>query len=284
LPLIRRVAEEVLGPGDRARSVWKRADLIGDIMVLKQPPGVGVDELRLIAERVLERLPYVRSVWLAAGPVRGEHRVRERLVHLAGERRTRTVYREHGCSFLVDIEKVFITPRLSYEHLRVARLVRPWETVVNMFAGAGLFSVLAACKSRPRRVYSIDINPEAYKLMSENAVLNRVDSIVIPLLGDAAMIARSMLRGTADRVLMPLPELALDYIPHALAALRSRSMLHVYLHISYARGEDPRRKAEHMVEEALLRAGAASVSIIGSRRVRPVGPRTDQVVVDAVAG
>lgn len=284
MPLIRRIAEEVLGPGERARSVWKRADLIGDIMILKKPPGVSAGEMRLIAERILERLPYVKSVWMAAGPVGGAHRVRERLVHLAGERRTVTVYKEHGCRFKVDIMRVFITPRLSFEHLRVARAVRPWETVLNMFAGAGLFSIMAACKSSPRRVYSVDINPHAYELMVENVRLNRVEHIVEPILGDAAEVARSLLRGVADRVLLPLPELALEYLPHALLALRSCGTLHVYLHIGYDKGEDPRVLAERAVEDALERYGARCLRIIGSRVVRPVGPRTDQVVVDVQAG
>lgn len=284
MSIIRRIAREVLGDESLARALWKRLDIIGDIAVLKLPPGVSVGAVRRVAERLVEELPYVRSVWLAASPVRGERRVRERLVHLAGERRTETVYREHGCEYRVDIARVFITPRLSYEHARVARLVRPWEVVTNMFAGAGLFSVLIACWASPRRVYSIDINPDAYRYMVENARLNRVDHIVEPILGDAAGVVRGRLRGTSDRVLMPLPELAEEYMPEAVAALRARGVIHVYLHVRYSRGEDPRRIAVERALEAAARAGAPRARVIGSRRVRPVGPRMDQVVVDLLVG
>ncbi len=278
--LLRRIAARVLGP-EKAGRVWSRLDIVGDIAVVKAAPGsLSVEELRMIAEELLRELPYVRSVWLAASPVRGSHKVR-RLVHLAGEERTETVYVEHGCRFKVDIARVFVTPRLNYEHARVAGLVRPGEVVVNMFAGAGLFSVIIACKARPRRVYSIDINPAAYEYMKVNARLNRVEDVVVPILGDAAEVVSSRLRGVADRVLMPLPDLALEYLPHAVGALRGRGVIHVYLHVRAPKGSDPLALSTGMVSSRLDHLGVL-YRIAGVRRVRPVGPRTLQTVVDVV--
>ncbi len=282
-PLLRRIAEEVLGE-EAASRLWKRVDLVGDIAIIKAPPGFDSEALKVIGEELVKRLPYVKSVWLAAGPVEGEYRVRSRLVHLAGEKRTWTIYKEHNCRFKVDIASVFVTPRLNYEHIRVARLVSPGEVVVNMFAGAGLFSIIIACKSNPRKVYSIDINPTAYELMVENISLNRVEDIVEPILGDAATVIRERLVRTADRVLMPLPELALEYLPYAIMALRGAGWIHVYLHVHTAKGEDPLEKAATLVSERLGELGISSFSITGVRRVRPVGPRTLQVVVDTRVG
>lgn len=267
---------------EKARLVWSRLDIIGDIAVVKMPLHgmVSVEELRRLAERIIAEVKHVRSVWLAEGPVEGGERVRSRLTHLAGERRTVTVYREHGCRFKVDIARVFITPRLNYEHLRVARLVKPGETVVNMFAGAGLFSIIIARHARPRRVYSIDINPYAYEFMVENVRLNRVEDVVEPILGDAARVVEERLRGVADRVLMPLPELALDYLPYALEALREgRGIVHVYLHVEAPRGVDPLARGLGMLEDRLRELGAG-YSVGAMRVVRTVGPRRYQVVYD----
>ncbi|MEM0060790.1 MAG: hypothetical protein QW726_02525, partial [Fervidicoccaceae archaeon] len=109
---------------------WKNpvgsVDIIGDIAILRIPTWiyrVEEDCLSKIADSFLKRIPYIKSVWLSASPVLGEKRTRE-LKHLAGERRTETIYREHGISFLVDISKSYVSPRLSYEHLRIAKLVR----------------------------------------------------------------------------------------------------------------------------------------------------------------
>ncbi|MCE4624799.1 MAG: class I SAM-dependent methyltransferase family protein [Desulfurococcales archaeon] len=282
--IIRRIAKEVAGEELAAR-IWKRIDIVGDIAVIKAPPYVSLNVLRNIASRLIEQLPYIKSVWLASSPVEGPYRVRESLTHLAGERRTETIYKEHGCRFKVDIAKVFITPRLNYEHARIAKLVGEGEVIVNMFAGAGLFSIIIACKARPKKVYSIDINPHAYRLMVENVALNKVNAIVEPILGDAAKVIEESLSNTADRVLMPLPELALDYLPYALKALSNgRGWLHVYLHIKYAKGENPLEIARAQLSARLDELGVDTYRFNLARRVRKVGPRTDQVVLDVLVG
>ncbi len=215
-------------------------------------------------------------MWAASTPVRGEYKLRT-FTHLAGEERSWTIYKEHGCRFKVDITKVFITPRLNNEHIRVARQVRPGEVVVNMFAGAGLFSIIIACKSKPRKVYSIDINEHAYKLMIENARLNRVEDIVEPIHGDAARVVEERLQQVADRVLMPLPDLALQYLPHALKALKPQGgVIHIYLHIHTPKGVNPLEEAWRKAKTRL----PPGSRLLQARRVRPVGPRTLQVVLD----
>ncbi len=280
--LLREIAKEVLGE-ERARSIWSRIDVIGDIAVIKRPlrDAPSLEEYRLIAEKILERMPYIRSVWLQTGSVEGDFRLRGGLVHLAGERRTVTIYREHGCSFKVDIARVFVTPRLNYEHLRVARLVRPGEAVLNMFAGAGILSIVIAKLAKPSIVYSIDINPAAYELMKENVKLNRVEDVVKPLLGDAAEVVYRGLRKSSDRVLMPLPALALKYMDAALAALRGgRGWLHVYLHVERVKGSGHLEKAVSAVKARVEELGWG-LAAARARVVRSVGPRLVQVVVDA---
>ena len=281
--LVREIAVEVLGE-EKAAGIWSRIDLIGDIAVIKKPfhGDVSIGDLRLIAEVLVGKLPYVKSVWLAVSPVEGRYKVR-RFIHLAGEPRSETVYKEHGCVFKLDITRVFATPRLSYERIRIARLVRTGEVVVNMFAGAGLYSIIIARHSKPRMVHSIDINEDAYKYMVENIRLNKVEDRVTAYLGDAREVIESRLTGIADRVLMPLPELALEYLGYAVASLRGEGYIHVYLHVTVPKGLNPLELASTIVEDKLDSLGV-TYRISGSRKVRPVGPRTYQVVVDVRVG
>jgi tRNA (guanine37-N1)-methyltransferase len=116
--------------------------------------------------------------------------------------------------------------------------------------------------------------------MKRNIRLNRVEDIVIPLHGDAGEIVELKLRGVADRVLMPLPMLALSYLKHAVAALRGRGFIHLYLHVGYGKGEDPREKAVGLVARGVEELNARLLGAY-ARIVRPVGPRRAQVVVDA---
>lgn len=278
--ILRRLAAETLGE-ELAGRIWGRIEFVGDLALIRIPPGVEPGLLKPLAERILGEFKYVRSVWGGFPGVEGEFRLR-RYVHLAGEDRSETLYKEHGCVFKVDITKVYVSPVLGFEHRRVASLVQPGETVLNMYAGAGFFSIIIAKYSRPRRVYSIDLNPDAYKFMVENTRLNKVEGIVEPILGDAVRVIEERLAGSSDRVLMPLPDLALQHLPYALKALREgRGFIHVYLHVKAGRGEDYLGKAEAMLAGKLREMGVRGFTITGKRLIRTIAPRVYQVVLDA---
>ncbi len=192
--------------------------MIGDIAIIKIPPSNAANS-KTIAKQIMEVHPNIKTVFTPATSISGDFRVRM-LKLLAGENKTVTTHRESGCSFRVDVEKMYFSPRLSFEHKRIACLVKPSETVVNMFAGVGCFSIVIAKTVNPVKVYSIDVNPVAIECMKENIKVNHVEGSVFPILGDAKDIITANLQGIADRVLMPLPEKALEYLPYALSALK----------------------------------------------------------------
>jgi tRNA (guanine37-N1)-methyltransferase len=253
---------------EEIRKLYASFDIVGDIAVFKVPKELERHKY-VIGNVLLEKIKPVKSVWCQVGPVSGEYRIRE-LEHVAGENRSITLYKEHGCLFKVDILRVYFSPRLSAERLRVAELVDEGEVVFNMFAGVGTFSIVIAKKNDRVKVYSSEINPDAYELMLENIKLNKVKGKVIPLLGDAILHAER-LRGQVDRVLMPLPERAKEFLPKALQTLRGRGWIHYYTHIHYDRGEDPVEKAKMEVK---------GLEAVFGRVVREVGPRLAQVVLD----
>jgi tRNA (guanine37-N1)-methyltransferase len=83
-----------------------------------------------------------------------------------------TTYKEHGCSFKANLKHVFLTPQLSHERMRIAQKVAPGETIINMFAGVGCFSILIAKLQPQTKIYFIDVNPYAYEYMKENVALD----------------------------------------------------------------------------------------------------------------
>lgn len=274
--LLRKIAEEVLGE-EKAKKIWGRIEVIGDIAVIRKPPEFPVETFAPLGEEIIKRLPYVKSVWLAVTSVKTQYRVREHVL-LAGESRSTTTYREHGCVFKVDINSVYVSPALNYEHKRIADLVRPDEFIINMFAGVGLFSVIIAKKAKPRKVISIDINPQAYELMRENIALNGVEDIVEARLGDAAQIVREF-SGMADRVLMPLPEYSRTYLPHAILSLKECGVIHAYDFVSAEDKEKALLKGTEIFSEELEKHGIR-YEFLHERVVRSVGPRYYQVVLD----
>jgi len=252
-------------------------DIIGDIAILKFIGGF-LEDAGVIARRLLEELPNVRVVLGQVSPVSGVFRVRK-LVWLAGENRFETVHREYGCLFKVDLSKCYFSPRLQFERFRIAKLVKPNEVVINMFAGVGCFSIIIAKYSSASKIYSIDLNPHAYNYMCENIRLNKVENRVVPILGDAKEIILNRLVDVANRVLMPLPEKAYEYLDYALKALKGEGYIHYYDFVKSGKNENPIKKGVLKVSEK-LKSLNVDFEIGFGRVVRSVGPRNYQIVLD----
>jgi tRNA (guanine37-N1)-methyltransferase len=274
---LRKTLSSVLSSED-LHKVFNSFDIVGDIAVIRLPQESAVNA-KTAAEAIMKIHANVKTVLLQASPVAGDLRLR-RLNYVAGENKTSTVHKEFGCLFAVDLAECYFSPRLSYERMRIARLVEPNETVFNMFAGVGCFSIIIAKHANPEKVFSIDVNPAAVKFMQKNIRLNQVYGKVTPLLGDSKEIVNSRLQRAADRVLMPLPEKALEYFPYALAALTaSGGWIHYYGLEHATKTENPAEKAKLKVAEALGALGVDfEVSFV--RVVRSTGPNWFQLVAD----
>jgi tRNA (guanine37-N1)-methyltransferase len=261
---------------EELNKVYNSFDVIGDIAIIKLN---ALQNAEAIANQIMTCQKNIKTVLTPATSITGDFRVRG-LKHLAGEIKTVTCHKESGCSFKVDVEKCYFSPRLSFEHSRIAKLVESGETVINMFAGVGCFSILIAKTASQTRVYSIDVNPAAIQCMKENVRINEVEESVYPMLGDAKDIINSKLQGVADRVLMPLPEIALQYIPCALWALKQTGGWIHYYDFQHAPGkENPAEKTKLKVAEKLDCLGVNYV-FANSRVMRPTGPNWYQTVVD----
>ncbi len=251
-------------------------DIVGDISILELAPELGLYE-KTIAQAILEVHSNVKAVFAKAGPVSGAERVRP-LRHVAGEERTETVHREFGCVFRVDLSKVFFSPRLSTEHQRVARQVADGERVVDMFAGVGPFSILIGKTVKNVTIDAIDSNPEAARLIQENARTNKVESKVHVHLGDARTVARQ-LDGRATRAIMNHPSAAKEFVDAACDALQpSGGVVHYY---TFGEGENSEARARSELEKALKSSGNSVDRLLGIRKVREVAPMRWQIGIDA---
>jgi tRNA (guanine37-N1)-methyltransferase len=225
----------------------------------------------------------VKSVWMQTSSVSGEYRLRN-LEYVAGTKSTETLYKEYGCNYKIDLKKAYFSPRLSYERLRIAKLVQPKKIVVNMFSGVGCFSIAIAKHAHPQKVLSIDVNPSAFRYLEENIRINRSEKVVVPVLGDAKTLIKNELQNFADRVLMPLPEKAYDYLDVALLALKPKGGWIHYYDFEYAkRTQDPVKKVEAKVSKKLSSL-SEDFEVMFGRIVRTIGPRWYQIVLDIKIG
>ena len=270
--MLKRALEGVL-TDQESEELFSAFDQIGDIIVIRIPDSL-LSKKKVIGETLLKEVSTAKSVLYQSSDVSGDFRTRS-LELLAGEDKTETEYKEFGCRFFVDVEKAFFSPRLSTERERIADIVRDGETVINMFGGVGMFSILAA-KNKKCTVYNIDINPVASQLCEKNISLNKLAGEVISLNGDAAQIVNDQLKEKGDRTLMLLPERSDEFLESAILATKNGGIIHYYSHIH----ADKKQDAPKLSEEHYLKVTNVKSEILGSKIVRAIGPRYYQTVVD----
>lgn len=271
-----QVLQDKLSP-DLLDRIPQAFDIIGDIVVIDIPPQLKTYQ-NTIGEAILQIQKNVVAVLGKVGDISGVFRVRD-YDYIVGEHKTKTIHREFGCQYNVDIAKAYFSPRLSHEHERVAAQVQDGEIVVDLFAGVGPFSVLIGKRNLKVKVYSVDLNPDAVELLTLNVRANRVENRVFPILADAREISASKLKGIADRVIMNLPETAIDFVDAVCNAIKPQGgIVHFY---GFVRSPDTVENLKQRFSGLVEKNGRKVEVFLLAKSIRETAPFESQVVLDA---
>lgn len=271
--LARRLPKEEL---DALPSGYQR---VGDILILNLQSEAEHHRL-LIGEAALEVVPNVQTVCQKIGGISGAMRL-PKIEVIAGEPSTVTVHKENGCLFRLDIAQVMFSKGNVTERARIAKRVTESETVVDMFAGIGYFSIPIAVLGKPDQIYSIEINPTSFDFLKENIDLNDVQNIVTPLFGDCRDYA-TQLNGAADRIVMGYLPDTYEFLPAAFQILNKHGGIIHYHDVFYESElfETPIGLLKEYSEEA----GYHIERILSKREVKSYAPRQLHVVLDIEFG
>jgi len=231
-------------------------DLIGDIAVVKHREGK-LDEII----KKLERRTNIKKIAIDYG-VEGEERIRK--LKLVKGDSLETIHREYGIRLKLDLSKVYFSPRLATERWRVVQRVKDGETIFDMFAGCGPFTIMIA-KYHEVKIYACDVNPHAIRYLKENIKLNKVSGVNV-FLGDAREMAKKL--KNVDRVIMNLPHSSFNFLTYALRTLKTGGEIHYYeiLPRDNKREKDILKLAENI---------GYKVKILEKRKVHPYSPSSD---------
>ncbi len=258
--------------GDAAPRITSYS-IVGDIAIISITPGIAGREA-LVGEAITRVQRNIKAVYGKIG-TEGDYRV-QRLIHLYGEKRTHTVYRENGLRFWVDIASMYVNPRLASEHLRIALAAGDGEKVLDMFSGFGGFPINIAAMRRVVAV-AVDLNPAALEALRRSLSLNRLRGIVEAMQADSSILSR-ILRGGFTRIIMNLPHRSHEYLGEACSLASPQAWIHVYVVAS--RGEE----AAGRVVESALREGCPEPSLKNTRRVLDYAPYKYIYAVDMQLG
>ena len=252
---------------DRIEDIKKSFDIIGDVVILEIPEDFE-DYKHIIGEAAL-KFTKRKAVYRKTSEIKGVIRTRE-LEHLAGEDNSETIHREFGSRFMLDVKKVYFSPRLATERRRISDQVQNNEIIIDMFAGIGPFPISIA-REHNAKIYAIDINPYAYKYIKKNIELNKLEGKIIPLLGDVGEVLNG-LNIKADRIIMNLPGTAWTFLDTAIKNLKPGGVLHYYEFAS-----EYKIPIERIIETAYPR----KVEVLNSRKVKSKSPGVWHMGIDA---
>lgn len=196
---------------------------------------------------------------------------REPVIKLLYGEDTETINKENGCLFKLDLKKVMWSKGNNNERIRIAKLVEDNETIIDMFAGIGYFSIPIGVHSNAKQVYSIEINPNSFHYLKENIKLNKINNI-IPLLGDCMDITPEY---SADRIIMGYVKTTHHYLKTAIDSLNKGGVIHYHETV-------PEKLMDirpiNRIKEV---AGDRSVEFLKLNKVKKYSPGVFHVVCDA---
>ncbi|PWB54786.1 MAG: class I SAM-dependent methyltransferase family protein [Candidatus Methanoperedenaceae archaeon] len=258
---------EIAGHENPMPPVSGAYELIGDIAIIDQH-----EKNPLEMANVLLKHKNIKTIFQATSAVSGEYRTRE-VSFIKGEKKTETIYRENGCKYLLDVTQVYFTPRLSTERMRITAQVKNGDTVVDMFAGIGPFSILIAKTYPDSYVIAVDKNPVAIKYLRENARLNKIKNIEIRE-GDAKNEIKGI--SDADHVIMNLPHSGFEFLDSTFGIIKRGGIIHFYA-ISHEADLFEGLTGEI---EACARKAGLQVFSLDRRIVRPYAPYQYNICID----
>ena len=243
---------------------WEK---VGDVLILRIPEEL-LHIRHEIASAYAEALG-ARVVLRESGRINGIHRVPEMEVLYGHD--TETVHFENGLYYKLDAARLMFSSGNIDEKLRMAALDCRGETVVDMFAGIGYWTLPFAVHAHADKVIACEINPVAFRYLRENAALNHVEHIVEPVLGDNRDLPGEMI---ADRVMMGYVRTTHHFLEKAFSLVKPGGIIHYQ--DTFPLAVYPQEAMERL-ERA---AGGRSIQLMLSREVKSYSPGVSHMVLD----
>lgn len=193
--LIRKSLKEEI-PSNLINKIPEKWEKVGEVGIIKLQPSLEKYS-RIIGENYAKILK-CKTILNDVGGITGVYREPKTRI-IFGPNKAETIHKENGIRYKLDPQKIMFSSGNMHERIRMATISNEKETVVDLFAGIGYFTLPMAVHSRPKRIFACEINPVAYEYLCKNIVLNNVSDIVEPLKGDNRKVAP---KNIANRVIL----------------------------------------------------------------------------------
>eukprot|EP00899_Mesostigma_viride_P015022 jgi/Mesvir1/23520/Mv18225-RA.1 len=190
---------------------------------------------------------------------------------------------ENGITYTLDVTKCMFSSGNGTEKQRVASMRCEGQTVVDLYAGIGYFSLPYLVRAGAAHLYACEWNPNALEALRRNLRANGVEDRATVLAGDNQETAP---RGVADHVNLGMLPSSESRWATAIACLRPEGgTLHIHENVNENEEDSWRQYVVARIKEL---AGAQGrdweVSLAHLERVKWYAPHIRHVVADVACG
>lgn len=200
-------------------------DVVGNIAILEIDNEL-VSKEKEIAEVLLLTNKKIKTVVKKVGEHKGEFRLQD-YKYLTGVENFEVISKENGVVLKLDIRKTYYSIRSSGERLRVCSQIKKGEKVLVMFSGVGIYGFVFSKHSQASKIVEVEINPDACKYANESLKLNKSIKNVSLYCRDVREFFKDS-HLVFDRVVMPLPKTAGDFLDVAAKLVSKGGIINFY--------------------------------------------------------
>lgn len=258
-------------PEEKFANIPTKWEKVGDVLVVKLSEGI--EEFKEIIGKVYSNVLKCKSVLNDKGGITGELRKPD-VELIYGSENTETIHLENKVKFKIDPAKLMFSSGNMDERIFMSKLNTKNETIVDMFAGIGYFSLPIAVHSKPKKIFACEKNPVAYHYLCQNVLLNHVSENVEPLKGDNRRVAPENI---ADRVIMGYIGGTGKFLDTAIKCLKKNKGV-IHFHEKYSENiklDEPLKMFEKKAKKYNLK-----VNLIDVREVKSYAPKISHFVFD----
>jgi tRNA (guanine37-N1)-methyltransferase len=197
-------------------------DVIGDVIIVDLK---GNRHEKDVGEAILKANKSIKTILKKTGTHEGEFRTQP-LEYVSGENKKEAMYRENNARMKLDVEKVYFSPRLATERKRIYLQVKKGEEILVMFSGCAPYPLVLSKNTKAKSITAIEKNPIAHKYALENVKLNKIKNVTL-IKGDVKEEVPK-LNKRFDRVIMPLPKGAEDFLELAFSVSKKGATINFY--------------------------------------------------------
>ncbi|MFT4303307.1 MAG: class I SAM-dependent methyltransferase [Candidatus Woesearchaeota archaeon] len=246
-------------------------DIVGDIVIIEIKQELLKKE-KIIGEAILLMHKNITTVCKRAGLHSGKYRT-QKLKIIAGKRTKETIHKESGCRIKLHVEKCYFSVRSGTERLRIASLIKSNEDILVMFSGVAPFICVIGKNSKYNAMTGIELNPVAHKYALENVIQNKIKNTTL-INGDVRKEVFN-LKKKYNRIIMPLPRTAEEFLDSALVVAKKGTLIHLYGFLNENEFEEYKVKIIQICKN-----NGFKIKILGIVKCGQFSPKVFRICVD----